>query len=188
MWHSQDRAGRGYGRGGCSEKGAKQLPRDGKCVSPPAGMWEQGQAKLPHPEGSQPPGHKLHQPCAQPCWEERVKELPERRARPGNSAADAGTRCAGEAPLSRHRSVTSPPALQPTSRSTTWAVGADQGHSLGCHPTRHCPGRPGPPWGAHPSPCCQRHGLSQPFSWNCRWRDAPWHLGSHGHRGGVGQS
>ena len=46
--------------------------------------------------------------------EERVKELPERGMRPGNSAADAGGRSAGEASLYRRSSVTvTAPELTP---------------------------------------------------------------------------
>lgn len=105
--------------------------------------------------------------------EERVKELPERGMRPGNSAADAGRRSAGKASLHRHSSVTLTAALElprdleqhtGSGQQLGSMPGADRGPSPGCHPTQHCPGHPGPPQGAHPSLCGHKHSLTQPFS------------------------
>lgn len=135
MWHSQGWAEKGVPpegsrSSGSTEQGVEQHPQAGKSCIPPL----------------QCEGHSHHDRLQEACVLSRagrkgLRSCQSREQRPGNSAADAGRRCAGEASLCRHSSVTvtlcaaaSEPGGVGDQLSTT--RGADQGPLLGCHRPR----------------------------------------------------
>lgn len=139
--------GTGCRRAGDTEKGAERLHQAGKCCVPSCRHVGTGSGLATTARRSQHShrdtshrqralGHSCVLSAAShstAAGRKGLKELPERGMRPGNSAADAGRRFAGEASLSRHSSVTVTAPLRrlgapAVSRSSTRGAG----DRLGC--------------------------------------------------------